>query len=129
MAPCKIRIQNADGHIGEAIRNMRKPVVEKMRRDRINSSIEQLKTLLEKEFQKHELPSKPEKADILEMTVSFLQQHMARICGNSSHAHREGYSKCFRTPSAFCQAMIRQRVIKEAAETFPQPSNGIRRRV
>ncbi|XP_075461110.1 transcription factor HES-5-like isoform X2 [Ascaphus truei] len=102
MAPCKIRIQNADGHIGEAIRNMRKPVVEKMRRDRINSSIEQLKTLLEKEFQKHELPSKPEKADILEMTVSFLQQHMAeKYVATSSHAHREGYSKCFQDTLRF----------------------------
>lgn len=49
-----------------------------MRRDRINSSIEQLRLLLEKEFQKNQLPSKPEKADILEMTVTFLQQQMAK---------------------------------------------------
>ncbi|POI33480.1 hypothetical protein CIB84_002770 [Bambusicola thoracicus] len=48
---------------------LRKPVVEKMRRDRINSSIEQLKLLLEKEFQRHQPNSKLEKADILEMTV------------------------------------------------------------
>lgn len=53
---------------------LRKPVVEKMRRDRINSSIEQLKLLLEKEFQRHQPNSKLEKADILEMTVSYLKQ-------------------------------------------------------
>jgi len=53
---------------------LRKPVVEKMRRDRINSSIEQLKLLLEKEFQRHQPNSKLEKADILEMAVSYLKQ-------------------------------------------------------
>ncbi|KAL7837702.1 hypothetical protein SRHO_G00274130 [Serrasalmus rhombeus] len=48
---------------------LRKPVVEKMRRDRINSSIEQLKTLLTPEFLNQQPGSKLEKADILEMTV------------------------------------------------------------
>ncbi|XP_024616052.1 transcription factor HES-5 [Neophocaena asiaeorientalis asiaeorientalis] len=48
---------------------LRKPVVEKMRRDRINSSIEQLKLLLEQEFARHQPNSKLEKADILEMAV------------------------------------------------------------
>ncbi|XP_064028203.1 transcription factor HES-5 isoform X1 [Pogoniulus pusillus] len=52
---------------------LRKPIVEKLRRDRINSSIEQLKLLLEKEFQRHQPNSKLEKADILEMTVSYLK--------------------------------------------------------
>ncbi|XP_075461108.1 transcription factor HES-5-like [Ascaphus truei] len=95
MAPCNIRIQGADNSKSKGIRKMRKPVIEKMRRDRINSSIEQLKTLLEKEFQKHELPSKPEKADILEMTVSFLQQHMAeKPAPPSNQTYREGHSRC-----------------------------------
>ncbi|XP_009212927.1 transcription factor HES-5 isoform X1 [Papio anubis] len=52
---------------------LRKPVVEKMRRDRINSSIEQLKLLLEQEFARHQPNSKLEKADILEMAVSYLK--------------------------------------------------------
>ncbi|KAL6464924.1 hypothetical protein MHYP_G00272410 [Metynnis hypsauchen] len=52
---------------------LRKPVVKKMRRDHINSSIEQLKTLLAPEFLNQQLNSKLEKADILEMTVSFLR--------------------------------------------------------
>uniref|UniRef100_A0A8C3SID6 Transcription factor HES-5 n=1 Tax=Chelydra serpentina TaxID=8475 RepID=A0A8C3SID6_CHESE len=55
---------------------LRKPVVEKMRRDRINSSIEQLKLLLEKEFQRHQPNSKLEKADILEVAVGYLKQQM-----------------------------------------------------
>ncbi|XP_074831838.1 transcription factor HES-5-like [Carettochelys insculpta] len=53
---------------------LRKPVVEKMRRDRINSSIEQLKLLLEKEFQRYQPNSKLEKADILEVAVGYLKQ-------------------------------------------------------
>ncbi|XP_034537614.1 transcription factor HES-5-like [Notolabrus celidotus] len=51
---------------------LRKPQVEKLRRERINSSIEQLKSLLGPEFLKQEPDSKLEKADILEMTVCVL---------------------------------------------------------
>ncbi|XP_020485066.2 transcription factor HES-2-like [Labrus bergylta] len=53
---------------------LRKPQVEKLRRERINSSIEQLKSLLSPEFLKQEPDSKLEKADILEMTVCVLRQ-------------------------------------------------------
>ncbi|XP_058487951.1 transcription factor HES-1-like [Solea solea] len=53
---------------------LRKPLVEKVRRERINSSIEQLKSLLGPEFLKQQPDSKLEKADILEMTVCVLTQ-------------------------------------------------------
>ncbi|XP_069388234.1 protein hairy-like [Paralichthys olivaceus] len=53
---------------------LRKPLVEKLRRERINNSIEQLKSLLGPEFLKQQPDSKLEKADILEMTVDFLTQ-------------------------------------------------------
>uniref|UniRef100_A0A3Q3E6J8 BHLH domain-containing protein n=1 Tax=Labrus bergylta TaxID=56723 RepID=A0A3Q3E6J8_9LABR len=53
---------------------MQKPQVEKLRRERINSSIEQLKSLLGPEFLKQEPDSKLEKADILEMTVCVLRR-------------------------------------------------------
>ncbi|OBS72517.1 hypothetical protein A6R68_12914 [Neotoma lepida] len=59
---------------------LRKPVVEKMRRDRINSSIEQLKLLLEQEFARHQPNSKLEKADILEMAVSYLKHSKGEPC-------------------------------------------------
>ncbi|KAM9757924.1 transcription factor HES-5-like [Menidia menidia] len=51
---------------------LRKPLVEKLRRERINSSIEQLKSLLGPEFLNQQPDSKLEKADILEMTVCVL---------------------------------------------------------
>ncbi|XP_069006022.1 transcription factor HES-5-like [Embiotoca jacksoni] len=53
---------------------LRKPLVEKVRRERINSCIEQLRSLLGPEFLKQQPDSKQEKADILEMTVCFLTQ-------------------------------------------------------
>ncbi|XP_016373833.1 uncharacterized protein LOC107712947 [Sinocyclocheilus rhinocerous] len=62
---------------------LRKPMVEKMCRDRINSSIEQLKCLLAPEFLKQQPDSKLEEADILEMTLNFLNRHncvSVRLC-------------------------------------------------
>ncbi|KAM4652302.1 transcription factor HES-5-like [Discoglossus pictus] len=103
MAPCNMQQQEEGA--SKHIRKLRKPVIEKMRRDRINSSIEQLRILLEKEFHKQQLPSKPEKADILEMTVSFLQQHMAgKYMATSNQAHTEGYSKCLQESVSFLKA-------------------------
>ncbi|KAM9443629.1 transcription factor HES-5-like [Clarias gariepinus] len=74
---------------------MRKPMVEKMRRDRINSSIEQLKSLLATEFLNQQTDSKLEKADILEMTVSFLRQKQQQpALFTSSEAVNQGFSRC-----------------------------------
>ncbi|XP_056636637.1 helix-loop-helix protein lin-22-like [Diorhabda sublineata] len=61
-------------------RKIRKPMMEKKRRARINDSLETLKQILLesktsfKEIKKGQRTSKLEKADILEMTVQYLQQ-------------------------------------------------------
>ncbi|KAL2091293.1 hypothetical protein ACEWY4_013556 [Coilia grayii] len=68
-----------DPSIREQIRpplRMRKPIVEKLRRDRINNSIEELKALLGPQLLNQQPDSKLEKADILEMTVCLLRQHL-----------------------------------------------------
>ncbi|XP_063072342.1 transcription factor HES-5-like [Engraulis encrasicolus] len=86
---------------------LRKPAVEKMRRDRINNSIEQLKAMLEKEFHKQDPNAKLEKADILEMTVLFLKQQLLQCHSQAGsgrgpqqqqqqQAHSDGYSQCWR---------------------------------
>ncbi|XP_006124737.1 transcription factor HES-5 [Pelodiscus sinensis] len=82
---------------------LRKPIVEKLRRDRINSSIEQLKLLLEKEFQRHQPNSKLEKADILEMTVSYLKYRQAFAPSSTSlqQDYSEGYSWCLKEALQF----------------------------
>ncbi|XP_075697076.1 transcription factor HES-5-like [Rhinoderma darwinii] len=85
---------------------LRKPVVEKMRRDRINSSIEQLKGLLEKEFHKQQPNVKLEKADILEMAVTYLKQQTSpptNIHQNNGPQMEfsDGYNRCFNEVFSF----------------------------
>ncbi|KAK2861723.1 hypothetical protein Q5P01_001256 [Channa striata] len=75
---------------------LRKPLVEKLRRERINSSIEQLKSLLGPEFLKQQPDSKLEKADILEMTVCFLRRLQQQHRAVDSAAVDQGYSRCVR---------------------------------
>ncbi|XP_077432856.1 LOW QUALITY PROTEIN: transcription factor HES-5-like [Vanacampus margaritifer] len=85
---------------------LRKPLVEKLRRDRINTSIEQLKSLLGPEFLRQQPDSKQEKADILEMAVCYLrswQQLQQRPpsssppCSSSSN----GYAHCVHQAVSF----------------------------
>ncbi|KAM3877736.1 transcription factor HES-5-like [Diretmus argenteus] len=72
---------------------LRKLMVEKVRRDRINHSIEQLRTLLNpgEPSGGRRPPSRLEKADILEMAVSFLR-HRAAACVAPSYS--QGFSQC-----------------------------------
>ncbi|XP_066529269.1 transcription factor HES-5-like [Hoplias malabaricus] len=83
---------------------LRKPVVEKMRRDRINNCIEQLKVMLEKEFHQQDPNTKLEKADILEMTVVFLKQQLQLQVSAPLKAHHDGYAQCWRETMTFLSA-------------------------
>ncbi|KAM9298791.1 transcription factor HES-5-like [Gastrophryne carolinensis] len=123
MAPCAMT--TLDHQASNGLRKLRKPVIEKMRRDRINSSIEQLRVLLEKEFQKHQLPSKPEKADILEMTVALLQQRMAEknMTTSSSQAHRDGYTACVRDSMTFLSLHTPTEVQLQLVKNLPGGQN------
>ncbi|XP_075696848.1 transcription factor HES-5-like [Rhinoderma darwinii] len=83
---------------------IRKPVIEKMRRDRINHSIEQLRILLEKDIQKNHQHSKLEKADILEMAVKYLQRQTQRHMNdsqNSQDLYYQGYYMCLKETVGF----------------------------
>ncbi|KAM6925495.1 hairy-related 12 [Xenentodon cancila] len=96
MAPCSTSYSSIH-HLRVSEKDnikLRKPIVEKMRRDRINSCIEQLKVILEKEFHKQEPNSKLEKADILEMTVSFLRHQLQSGLGHRDY--NQGYSHCWK---------------------------------
>ncbi|XP_062325663.1 hairy-related 2 [Osmerus eperlanus] len=88
---------------------LRKPAVEKMRRDRINNSIEQLKTLLHTELQAHQPNSKLEKADILETAVFYLKDnlHSAPVsvhAGSVGQGYSEGFSRCLEETLRFLSA-------------------------
>ncbi|XP_049920109.1 LOW QUALITY PROTEIN: transcription factor HES-5-like [Epinephelus moara] len=86
---------------------LRKPMVEKLRRDRINTSIEQLKSLLGPEFLRQQPDSKQEKADILEMAVTYLrgwqQQKQQQQAGVTSGlmTSGDGYSRCVQEAVSF----------------------------
>ncbi|KAG8568633.1 hypothetical protein GDO81_014080 [Engystomops pustulosus] len=106
MAPSfKIMQEDKRAKNGELKKNkIRKPVIEKMRRDRINHSIEQLRILLEKEIQIHHQHSKLEKADILEMAVKYLQrqsQHCMNDSQNSQDLYYQGYYMCLKETVGF----------------------------
>ncbi|KAJ1074494.1 hypothetical protein K5549_001189 [Capra hircus] len=81
------------------LRKSLKPLLEKRRRARINESLSQLKglilPLLGRESSRY---SKLEKADILEMTVRFLQELPASsgpaAAPTPSDSYREGYRAC-----------------------------------
>ncbi|XP_019735114.1 transcription factor HES-5-like [Hippocampus comes] len=77
---------------------VRKPLVEKFRRERINSSIEQLKSLLAAEFLRQHNDSKMDKADVLEMTVCVLR----RLRSVPPAGTR------FRQLGSFCEEMSRE---------------------
>ncbi|XP_020493839.3 LOW QUALITY PROTEIN: transcription factor HES-5-like [Labrus bergylta] len=84
---------------------LRKPMVEKLRRDRINTSIEQLKSLLGPEFLRQQPDSKQEKADILEMAVSYLRcwqkQHQQTSATPGLMKASDGYSRCVQEAVSF----------------------------
>ncbi|KAM6241062.1 transcription factor HES-5-like [Porphyrio hochstetteri] len=109
---------------------LRKPIVEKLRRDRINSSIEQLKLLLEKEFQRHQPNSKLEKADILEMTVSYLKYSRAFAASAKSlqRDYCEGYAWCLKEALQFlslhsANTETRTKLICHFQRTQPAPKD------
>ncbi|XP_042193529.1 transcription factor HES-5-like [Callorhinchus milii] len=83
-----------------------KITVEKRRRDRINSSINQLKALLGREFQTQEPNMKLEKADILKMTVNYLKYHNQAFrvglpVSSVEQDYNEGYSRCLQEALRF----------------------------
>lgn len=87
---------------------LRKPVVEKMRRDRINKCIEQLKSLLKPELKSSQPCCKLEKADILEMAVIYLKNtadtHARSYTDAHARSYADGYSRCIEETARFLSA-------------------------
>ncbi|XP_067862376.1 transcription factor HES-5-like [Heptranchias perlo] len=113
-----------------------KITIEKRRRDRINSSINQLKTLLGREFQTEEPNMKLEKADILKMTVNYLKYHNQQLrasCPTSSpeRDYNEGYSRCLHEALRFFSAQegkndIQKKLVTRFQRTQQQcPAKGL----
>lgn len=72
----------------------RKIIVEKIRRDRINNSIEELRILLQTTPTNQgpqESTARHEKADVLEMAVQFLRD---QATSKSTESYHSGFSHC-----------------------------------
>ncbi|XP_018432157.1 PREDICTED: transcription factor HES-5-like [Nanorana parkeri] len=104
---------------------IRKPVIEKMRRDRINHSIEQLRELLEKDIQSQH--SKLEKADILEMAVKYLRQKKLHQ-NDSQDLYYQGYYMCLKETVGFlhshgqAQAKILRQICRQQSQSTGEHS-------
>ncbi|KAM6172867.1 transcription factor HES-3 [Erethizon dorsatum] len=64
-----------------SFRKISKPLMEKKRRARINVSLEQLKSLLEKHYSHQIRKRKLEKADILELSVKYMKSLQSSLQG------------------------------------------------
>ncbi|XP_064408893.1 transcription cofactor HES-6-like [Latimeria chalumnae] len=115
-------------------RKLRKPLIEKKRRERINSSLEQLKTILVEAYNLDQ--SKLEKADILEITV----QHMENLQRNKLLTNsKQSYESQQRYGSGYIQCMhevynlflnchgldknVGARLLNHLLKSLPQPGN------
>ncbi|XP_076003462.1 transcription factor HES-5-like [Genypterus blacodes] len=109
---------------------IRKPLVEKLRRERINSSIEQLKSLLGPELLKEQPDSKLEKADILEMTVYVLTQ-MKKLQHVDTAAVNQGYSRVVQEMAHFLskeevKTQSQRRLLQQFNKLQSSPDNNLR---
>ncbi|XP_057573389.1 transcription factor HES-3 [Hippopotamus amphibius kiboko] len=89
--------QGSSGSPASNFRKISKPLMEKKRRARINVSLEQLKSLLEKHYSHQIRKRKLEKADILELSVKYmksLQNSVQGLWPVPSGAEYPGFRGC-----------------------------------
>ncbi|KAM4015378.1 transcription factor HES-3 [Anomaloglossus baeobatrachus] len=87
-----------------SFRKVSKPLMEKKRRARINVSLEQLKTLLERNYSQNIRKRKLEKADILELTVKYMKTLQNSVQGAQvfrSSEYQAGFRNCLNSVSQF----------------------------
>ncbi|XP_005801915.1 transcription factor HES-7.1-A-like [Xiphophorus maculatus] len=85
-------------------RKLMKSQVEKRRRERMNCSLERLRTMLLQEPQQGGMQQKVEKAEILEHTVLFLQKNAKERrekMGGQKYSFQDGFSSCLQRASQF----------------------------
>ncbi|KAL4236624.1 Transcription factor [Mactra antiquata] len=99
------------------LRKIRKPMIEKKRRDRMNQSIEMLKTLISDTIKQQTAPlTKLDKAEILELTVYHLTQAERRqhsvTMATESTSYNQGFKDCAKVAIEYMQnnAMIEETV-------------------
>ncbi|CAB1316060.1 unnamed protein product [Coregonus sp. 'balchen'] len=100
----------------KALKRVLKPVIEKKRRDRINQRLDELRTILLNNTSDMRLKNpKLEKADILELTVDYIQR---KANGNNS---KENHVKESSTPVTSAVSSKRTGPIHEHTQPPPNP--------
>ncbi|KAM9444199.1 hairy-related 2 [Clarias gariepinus] len=97
--------------------SLKKPAVEKMRRDRINTGIEKLKLLLKDQLNPK---SRLEKADILETAVAYLKNQeslLARACPKQCYA--EGFARCLHESARFLMVHNKHAMVNRLSHAVP----------
>ncbi|XP_052224914.1 enhancer of split mgamma protein-like [Dreissena polymorpha] len=94
-------IKQAEQEDSSYLRKIRKPLVEKQRRERMNHSIDKLKRLIADTVREQTSPmTRVDKADILDLTVLHLQQlqqrHRSVSMATESIAYTSGFQACAR---------------------------------
>ncbi|KAJ1142051.1 hypothetical protein NDU88_008379 [Pleurodeles waltl] len=111
-----------------SFRKISKPLMEKKRRARINVSLEQLKTLLEKHYSQNIRKRKLEKADILELTVKYLKNIQNTALGApllKSAEYQTGFRNCLYGVSQFllrsedASETLYLRLLQDLGRTLP----------
>ncbi|KAJ8266190.1 hypothetical protein GJAV_G00126970 [Gymnothorax javanicus] len=90
----------------QTTKKLRKPLVEKRRRERMNRSLECLRVLLLRDTQHRALVNgKVQKAEVLEHTVLFLQNTGLRgtADGTQQQDFQDGFSTCLQRAAHFLQ--------------------------
>ncbi|KAM9299026.1 transcription factor HES-3 [Gastrophryne carolinensis] len=100
-----------------SLRKVSKPLMEKKRRARINVSLEQLKSLLEKNYSQNIRKRKLEKADILELTVKYLKTLQSSVQVSAPVFRSADYQAGFRN----CLSSVSQLLMKSEEYVHPAP--------
>ncbi|XP_069468269.1 transcription factor HES-3 [Ambystoma mexicanum] len=118
-----------------SFRKTSKPLMEKKRRARINVSLEQLKSLLEKHYSQNIRKRKLEKADILELTVKYLKNIQSAAHGVpllKTAEYQTGFRNCLYGVSQFLMRSeegsesLCLRLLRDLGRALPASSAGFR---
>ncbi|XP_072282708.1 transcription factor HES-3 isoform X2 [Pyxicephalus adspersus] len=97
-------VTHTESRESSSFRKVSKPLMEKKRRARINVSLEQLKSLLERHYSQNIRKRKLEKADILELTVKYVKTLQSSVQAGPvfrSADYQAGFRNCLNSVNQF----------------------------
>ncbi|KAI5623019.1 hairy-related 2 isoform X1 [Silurus asotus] len=98
---------------------LRKPAMEKMRRDRINAGIERLRLLLEEDLKPK---SKLDKADVLETAVAYLKTcETVTARASPEQCYADGFARCLEETARFLTLQSRVETCKHVVGHVMHP--------